>query len=91
MDLLDDAVISAGLATLQWERDGNELVKVVKRGDFARAMTYVNAVAELAEEANHHPDIGISWETVTLRLSTHAAGGLTQADLDLAERIDQLR
>ena len=51
---------------------------------------FVNAVAERAEAANHHPDIDIRWNTVTLRLSTHSAGGLTQADLDMASEIDGL-
>ncbi len=44
----------------------------------------------LAEAANHHPDIDIRWDTVTLRLSTHSAGGLTERDVDLAEAIDRL-
>jgi len=50
----------------------------------------VNRVGELAERANHHPDIDIRWNTVTLRLSTHSAGGITEADLGLARQIDSL-
>jgi 4a-hydroxytetrahydrobiopterin dehydratase len=88
MSLLDNDAISAGLAGLRWERQGNELVREHKSRDFAGAMEFVNAVAERAEAANHHPDIDIRWNTVTLRLSTHSAGGLTQADLDLAREID---
>jgi 4a-hydroxytetrahydrobiopterin dehydratase len=88
--LLDDEAINAGLQGRAWERQGQELVKVVKRKDFAEALAYVNAVGALAEEAGHHPDIDIRWNTVTLRLSTHSAGGLTQNDLDLAGRIDAL-
>ena len=58
-----------------------------RRGkDFADALAYVNAVGALAEEMDHHPDIDIRWNTVTLRLSTHSAGGLTQLDLELARR-----
>ena len=53
-------------------------------------MVFVNQVAELAEEANHHPDISVSWNTVVLTLSTHSAGGITQFDLDLAGRVDAL-
>lgn len=87
--LSDDAVV-AGLEGLAWERDGDELVKVVTRKDFGGAMEFVNGVALLAEGANHHPDIAISWNKVTLRLSTHSAGGLTQLDLDLAAAIDGL-
>jgi 4a-hydroxytetrahydrobiopterin dehydratase len=88
MSLLDDDAISAGLAGLRWERQGNELVKEYKSRDFVGAMEFVNAVAEKAEAASHHPDIDIRWNTVTLRLSTHSAGGLTQADLDMAREID---
>ncbi|MGH9127017.1 MAG: 4a-hydroxytetrahydrobiopterin dehydratase [Acidimicrobiales bacterium] len=87
--LADDAV-AAGLEGLAWERQGDELVKVVTRADFGAAMEFVNGVAMLAEGANHHPDIAISWNKVTLNLSTHSAGGLTQADLDLAAGIDGL-
>jgi 4a-hydroxytetrahydrobiopterin dehydratase len=87
---LADEDVTAGLANLGWVRDGDELVKVVTRKDFAAAMQYLNAVALLADGANHHPDMGISWNRVTLRLSTHSAGGLTQLDLDLAAAIDQL-
>ncbi len=75
---------------LLWQLDGDELVKTVTRKDFAEAMRFVNAVAGLAEHANHHPDITISWNKVTLRLTTHSAGGLSQADLDLAGRVDRL-
>lgn len=89
-DLLDDRVISDALAGLQWERDGASLHKTVKRRDFAEAMVFVNRVAELAEEANHHPDISVSWNTVVLTLSTHSSGGITRLDLDLAGRIDGL-
>src|SRR5579859_4540512 len=70
--LPDDAVASA-LASLQWTRQGDELVKVVTKKDFAEAMTFVNAVAGAAEAANHHPDIAISWNKVTLRVTTHDA------------------
>ena len=90
MELLDDAVVSAALRDLDWRREGDELVKVAERGDFAGALAYVNAVGGLAEAANHHPDIDILWDTVTLRLTTHSAGGLTGKDLDLAAGIDAL-
>ena len=87
---LSDAAIAAGVANLAWTREGDELAKTVTKKDFAEAMQFVNAVADLAERANHHPDISISWNKVTLRLSTHSAGGLTQKDLDLAGQIDKL-
>jgi 4a-hydroxytetrahydrobiopterin dehydratase len=90
MSTLDDATVAEALRSLAWEREGAELIKTVQRKDFAEAMRFVNAVAEAAEAANHHPDISISWNTVRLRLSTHSAGGITQKDLDLARRIDEL-
>jgi 4a-hydroxytetrahydrobiopterin dehydratase len=90
MDRLTDIEVADALTRLDWERDGDALGKVVTRRDFAEAMVFVNAVAAVAEAANHHPDIAISWDTVTLRLLTHDAGGITQLDLDLAAQIDQL-
>ena len=63
---------------------------MVTRKDFAGAMQFVNAVAEMAEAVNHHPDIAISWNKVTLRLTSHDAGGLTQPDVDLAAGFDGL-
>ena len=87
---LSDDEVAAGLAGLAWERDGDELVKVVTRKDFGEAMQFVNAVALIAEGANHHPDIAISWNKVTLRVTTHDAGGLSQLDLDLAAAVDGL-
>ena len=89
-ELLDDAAIEAGLAGLAWRRNGNRLEKTVKRRDFKEAMKFVNAVAAVAEAADHHPDIHVSWNSVTLVLWTHVAGGITGADLALAGRIDEL-
>ena len=90
MERLDDDAIAAGLEGLSWERQGDMLVRVIERANFAEAMELVNGVAQLAEGANHHPDIHISWNTVTLQLSSHSAGGITQNDLDLAAAIDGL-
>jgi len=90
VSLLDDEAVASALHRLAWTRDGDRLVKVVKHRDFAAALAYVDAVGALAEDARHHPDIDIRWDTVTLRLSTHDAGGLTQRDLDLAAAIDAL-
>jgi 4a-hydroxytetrahydrobiopterin dehydratase len=92
-----DEVLSAEAAdaalrerSLRWRRDGAELVKQSQRDGFAGALGYVNEVGALAEAANHHPDIDIRWDTVTLRLTTHSAGGLTEKDLALAAQIDAL-
>jgi 4a-hydroxytetrahydrobiopterin dehydratase len=88
--LLSNAEITAGLEGLDWQREGDELVRIAVREDFAAALAWVNRVGELAEARNHHPDIAISWNQVTLRLSTHSAGGLTELDLELARAIDDL-
>jgi 4a-hydroxytetrahydrobiopterin dehydratase len=91
VDVLDLAAVDAALADgIAWERDGNELVQVHKERDFAGALDFVNRVGEIAERADHHPDIDIRWNTVTLRLSTHSSGGITNADLALATQIDAL-
>jgi 4a-hydroxytetrahydrobiopterin dehydratase len=89
MSLLDDADIAGGLRGLAWERQGAEVVRVVRSADFAGSLAVVNQVGALAEAAGHHPDIDIRWNVVTLRLSTHSAGGLTRLDLDLARAIDE--
>jgi 4a-hydroxytetrahydrobiopterin dehydratase len=91
MELLNEEQIAAELAAVaEWKREGDAIVRRVKRADFRAAMLYVGAVAYLAEEAGHHPDIGIEWNQVTLTLSTHSAGGLTSADFALARRISAL-
>ena len=90
MVLLDDATVSAALPRLHWDRDGDTLVKVVKGKNFVTALAWVNRVGDMAEAADHHPDIDIRWNTVTLRLTTHSEGGLTDKDLALAEQIDGL-
>jgi len=89
-ELLDDEAIEAALAGTGWERHGDEITRTVRREGFAGALAYVNAVGGLAERHDHHPDITLKWDTVTLVLSTHSAGGLTQMDLDLAAAIDAL-
>jgi len=92
MALLDVGEVDGAIAQgLRWRREGDQLVKSWKGKDFAQALAYVNEVGALAEQANHHPDIDIRWNQVTLQLSTHSAGGLTQADLDLAAQIDRLQ
>jgi 4a-hydroxytetrahydrobiopterin dehydratase len=91
MEVLDPATVDAALAQgMAWERHGDELVTTRRGKNFADALAYVNAVGALAEEMDHHPDIDIRWNTVTLRLTTHSEGGLTHLDLDLARRIDTL-
>lgn len=69
---------------------GKEIKKTYALKDFVHAMGFVNSVALLAEKANHHPDIDIRWNTVTLALSTYSTGGLTEKDFNLAKAIDAL-
>ncbi len=89
MELLTDEEITAEMAKLAgWTRDGREIRKSFGLADFAASMGFVVSVALLAEKANHHPDIDIRWNRVTLVLSTHSAGGLTAKDFALAARID---
>jgi 4a-hydroxytetrahydrobiopterin dehydratase len=92
IEVLDPSAVDEALAhrKLAWERQGAELVKVHRGRAFADALAYVNAVGALAEDMDHHPDIDIRWNRVTLRLSTHVAGGITGLDLELAGRIDAL-
>jgi 4a-hydroxytetrahydrobiopterin dehydratase len=90
VDVLEPAAVDAALVALAWVREGGEIVKVRRGSDFAASLAYVNEVGALAEEMDHHPDIEIRWNVVTLRLSTHSAGGITDADLELARRIDAL-
>ncbi len=91
MRLLTDAEIAGRLADCAgWERDGDRIISARTLGDFRDAMLYAAAVGHLAQAADHHPDITITWNTVTLTLSTHAAGGLTEADFALARSISAL-
>jgi 4a-hydroxytetrahydrobiopterin dehydratase len=88
---LTDDEIQQGLESSPWRREGDAIVRELKLDDFAAAMAFVNAVAVLAEDANHHPDILIhGWNKVRLELTTHSADGLTQSDLDLSRGIDGL-
>jgi 4a-hydroxytetrahydrobiopterin dehydratase len=91
MDLLTDPQIAAELSTVPaWTRGGDSITTVTERADFRDSLLYVGAVAYLAEAANHHPDVAIAWNKVTLTLSTHSAGGLTAADFTLARQISAL-
>lgn len=89
--LLSEARIQSQLKDLTgWSRVSKEIKRTYELKDFVHAMGFVNSVALLAEKANHHPDIDIRWNKVTLVLSTHSAGGLTDNDFNLAKAIDGL-
>jgi len=89
MALLSHEGIKEQLTQLDgWELDGKEIVKSFKFKDFVDSIAFVTRVAFLAEKANHHPDISTSWNRVTLSLSTHSEGGITENDINLAGQID---
>ena len=91
MGTLNTEQVESELATLaDWSLKDGEITKTVTRKDFRDSLLYLNAVGYLAERANHHPDVSVAWNKVTLTLVTHAAGGLTAADFALARQIDEL-
>jgi len=91
METLTDNQIASELAdTPGWGKSGDAITRTIERADFRDALLFLGAVAYLAERANHHPDVAISWNQVTLTLSTHSAGGLTFADFNLARQISAL-
>ena len=73
-----------------WKRKADVISRTFQFKDFPAAVKFVDAVAQLAEEEWHHPDIDIRWNKVTLALTTHDAGGLTQMDFALARKFDRL-
>ena len=90
-ELLSDEEIGSRLRPLDWERDGDEIVREWRFENFAEAIAFVNRVADVAEEANHHPDIFVhGWNKVRLSLTNHSAGGLTETDFEMARRLDQV-
>lgn len=89
-ELLSDIEIQRDLGSLPgWSRKGDVLTRTYQFRNFAQSMEFVNRVADLAESANHHPDIDIRYSKVTLTLSTHDAGGITANDVNLARMIDR--
>ena len=89
--LLSSAEIDQQLAaTPSWQIVNGELTRTFELTDFRAALAFVNQVGELAEAANHHPDIDIRYNKVRLALVTHSAGGLTKNDFNLASQIDSL-
>ncbi len=71
-----------------WAVEGGAVVKQFSLSSFPAAIEFVNTVARLAEEANHHPDLDIRYSKVRVGLVTHSAGGITDKDLDMARRIE---
>lgn len=86
---LNEESISGWLKGRQgWKRKGETLTKEYTFDSFRNTIVFVNRVASLSDDLNHHPDIDIRYDKVRLTLSTHEAGGITEKDLDLAERVD---
>jgi 4a-hydroxytetrahydrobiopterin dehydratase len=91
MDVLSREQIEAAIAGLdEWTYGGEALTRTFRFHDFVHAVDFVDHVAEVAEERQHHPDIDIRYNKVTLHLRTHSAGGVTQNDLDLAAAVQHL-
>jgi 4a-hydroxytetrahydrobiopterin dehydratase len=89
--LLTDEEIEERMARLEgWKREQTFITKVFEFKNFKKAMKFANRVAEIAEGQNHHPDIRISYNQVTLSIQTHSEGGLTKWDFDLAKAIDKI-
>ena len=91
MAVYSEKQVTAGLkSAVGWKKHGNEIRKTFVHDDFVRAMGFVQSLALLAEKMNHHPDIDIRWNKVTLTLSTHSERGLTEKDFALAQKINTL-
>jgi 4a-hydroxytetrahydrobiopterin dehydratase len=90
-ELLSEGEIGSRLVSSAWVREGDEIARDWKFEDFAAAIEFVNQVADVAEQANHHPDILVhGWNKVKLSLANHAAGGLTAPDFEMAKEFDKL-
>lgn len=90
MPLLSEAEVTAALAVLSgWSRSGDEIEKTFERPSFADAIAFVVRIGFLAEAADHHPDLDVRWRRVRVALTTHDSGGLTAADTDLAQQIEE--
>ena len=91
MAVLTDAEIQQAIASLPgWQRQGKAIQRVFEFPDFKAAMQFVNKIADAAEQANHHPDIDIRYNKVTMALVSHDAGGVTQRDVKMARRINEI-
>jgi 4a-hydroxytetrahydrobiopterin dehydratase len=86
----DDEVKSRLSGIDGWELVGDAIEKQFELDDFSGSVEFVNRITPVANEMNHHPDLAISWNKVTVTLSTHSEGGLTENDFELAQKIDGL-
>lgn len=89
MEKLSQDVVEQKLEEFsEWSLSGDSIQRTMSFENFAGAMDFVNRIAELADAQQHHPDIMIRYNKVTLTLSTHDAGGLTERDFDFARETD---
>lgn len=92
MTTLSEEEIEARLAKLGgWRREGRFIARTFTFPSFREAVAFINHVADLAEEADHHPDLYNIWRKVTLKYTTHDAGGLTERDFRMAEKVNALK
>ena len=90
-ELLNNQDIKDWLKKLpEWDLEKNHIERLFEFEDFTQAMDFVNSVAEIAEEDDHHPEMDIRYNQVRVALSTHSEGGLTDLDFEVAEKIDTL-
>jgi 4a-hydroxytetrahydrobiopterin dehydratase len=91
MTTLDHDTIAHALADLEgWQLDDDAIVREWRFDGFRDAIAFIGRVADLADEADHHPELWNSYATVRIRLTSHDVGGVSQRDLDLAARIDEV-
>lgn len=91
MALLTDTEIETRLKELpDWTREGDAIIREFELADFVGSVRFLDSIVAPAEEMGHHPDVAISWNRVTVTISTHSEGGLTAADFKLAGKIDRL-
>ena len=90
-ELLENSELEDALKRIAaWDQEGKTITRTVEFDEFMDAIDFINLVADVAEEAQHHPDIDIRYNRVVINLTTHDAGGLTDDDIEVAQRIDNL-
>jgi 4a-hydroxytetrahydrobiopterin dehydratase len=89
MALLSDSEIEERLGSLpEWRRDGDAIRRAYSCGDYVGSVSFVQSTVGPAEALGHHPDLEVSWDTVTVTVTSHSEGGLTGADFELAAKLD---